>query len=523
MTDFGPLDRLLERAGSVAAALGGPARASTSLGQERAILRLFGVTGLDANGRPLAGATVQQWLARDRRGLSGGIALPFAMGLLEYDLEPQQLALDVASGSVDLGLEADLLREPDRRAVAEAEAIRLASSAMERIDADRIARLEILDLLGDPERPWIGTTLVEPDLEGALEEVTALVEAGMDVIRIEVPVGRELADRLQQAGEDVPTWRPGDHRSSGGGHPPVEPAPAGSQRALGELRRLVDRLAAQRRAYVRLATSAPALWSPEDAVVAAFERVDIVESDPMAEIVASGVDPDRVLADHAFADRLHVRAGTVLAIGAGSLVVAPDLRSGLPADPATRSGRALGLQALAVALARADGMPAAQVAIVALPTWIADESDAGARSIAETAVRRALYPEHALAYIEPDAPPDRIAAWPHMLAASLVGSGETSFIMRRPGRPQTASRETRAAASIAAEATAARVMGDLSGVALEHARAAVEAAIATLDLLADRGWEAIAGVVPADGRPRVLGGDAVAPRSEPFDPFAALG
>ena len=49
-------------------------------------------------------------------GLGAGIALPFAMALLEYDLEPQQLALDVASGSVDLALEAELLRESDRRA-----------------------------------------------------------------------------------------------------------------------------------------------------------------------------------------------------------------------------------------------------------------------------------------------------------------------------------------------------------------------------------------------------------------------
>ncbi len=523
MTDFGPLDRLLERAESVAAALGRPARASTSLGQERAILRLFGVTGVDAHGRPLAGATVQRWLAKDDRGLGGGIALPFAMGLLEYDLDPQQLALDVASGSVDLGLEADLLREPDRRAVAEVEATRLAKAAIERIDADRVARREILDLLGDAERPWIGTTLTEPDLEGALEEVTALVGAGMDVVRIEVPVGRELAERLQQAGEDVPEWRPGDSRAALGRDPSVESAPAGSQRALGELRRLVDRLAAQRRAYVRLATSAPALWSPEDAVVAAFERIDIVESDPMAEIVASGVDPERVLADHAFADRLHLRAGTVMAIGAGSLVVAPDLRSGVPADPATRSGRALGLQALAVALARADHLPTAQVAVVALPTWIADEPDPGARSIAETAVRRALYPEHALAFIEPDGPPDRIAAWPHLLAAALVGSGDTAFVMRRPGRPQTASRETRAAASIAREAAAARVLGPLSGVALDHARGAVEAAIATLDRLADGGWDTIAGVGPVNGRPRALGGAAVATRIESFDPFAALG
>ena len=125
------------------------------------------------------------------------------MGLLEYDLDPQQLALDVAAGSVDLGLEADLLRERDRRAVAEAEATRLARAAIERIDADRTARREIIGLLGDATRPWIGTTIVEPDLEGALDEVDELIAAGADIIRIEVPVGRELAERLQDVGQEV--------------------------------------------------------------------------------------------------------------------------------------------------------------------------------------------------------------------------------------------------------------------------------------------------------------------------------
>src|SRR5688572_23884946 len=93
------IDRLAERAETLAGAWGARARASTTLGQERALLRLFGVAGVDRSGRPLAGAAVDRWLASTRDGLGGGIALPFAIALLEYDLEPQQLAIDVASGA----------------------------------------------------------------------------------------------------------------------------------------------------------------------------------------------------------------------------------------------------------------------------------------------------------------------------------------------------------------------------------------------------------------------------------------
>src|ERR687897_2139370 len=136
-TAFDSIDKLAERAETLAGAWGARARASTTLGQERALLRLFGVTGLDRSGRPLAGAAVDRWLASAQDGLGGGVALPFAMALLEYDIDPQQLAMDVASGAVDLAQEAELLREPDRRGMAEAEARRLAGVAIERIDTDR--------------------------------------------------------------------------------------------------------------------------------------------------------------------------------------------------------------------------------------------------------------------------------------------------------------------------------------------------------------------------------------------------
>src|SRR3954453_15479691 len=115
--DLGPLDRLTERAEMLPGAWAGRARGSTTVGRERAMLRMFGVSGLDTAGRPLAwaggdrylaggrdrlgGAVVDRSLAGGRDRLGGGISLPFAMALAEYDLDPQRLALDVASGAVD--------------------------------------------------------------------------------------------------------------------------------------------------------------------------------------------------------------------------------------------------------------------------------------------------------------------------------------------------------------------------------------------------------------------------------------
>lgn len=520
---LGPLDRLVQRAETLAGAWAARARGSTTVGRERALLRLFGVGGLDSAGRPLAWAVVDRYLAGGRGRLGGGIVLPFAMGLVEYDLLPQRLALDVASGAVDLGLESDLLRESDRRSVAEQEARRLAATAIERIDANRTARRELRDVLGDPPPPWIGTTIADPEVEAGIREARHALEAGADLVRVEVPIGRELSDRLRDAGLEAPVWRPRDID----GRPESDPdrAPTGSQRALQALRQQLDEIAAQRRNYARLATVAPALGAPESAVVAAFERVDIAESDPMAEIVAGRVAPDRALADHAFAHSLLARAGVVVALSAGPLIVAPDLARGLPSDPATRAGRALALQLLSVVVARGNGVPADQLVVGAIPPWLGGEPLPAARAAAEVALRRALYPDLGLTF-EESAGETRTAAshaWPAIVAAVAPAGPATALILRRPSKTVAAAIDTtRLAAQVTAELATAQSPVTLTGVALEHARATATAALAMLDVLADEGWHSILGN-PQGGPERArMGADAVAERTEPFDPFAMV-
>ncbi len=524
MTDpWGPTDGLLDTAEALAGAWGGRARASTTAGQERAILRLFGVHGLDAAGTPLAGSAVNRWLAGDPGALATGIALPFAMALLEYDQEPQQLARDVASGAVDLALESNLLLEPDRRAVAEIEASRLASAAIARIDAERTVRHETMALLGDPPRPWLGATLRQPDEDLAVDEAAALVAAGLDLIRIEVPIGRELAGRLSAAGRDVPEWRPRQGARGAASREPADPAPIGSQRALAALRTIVDRAAAERGAYVRLATVLPSLGAPEGAVVAAFERIDLVASDVVAEIVAGGVEPDRALADHAFAHRLVGRAGTLTMVGPGPLVVAPDLSAGMPSNPATRAGRALALQLIGVALARGDGLPTEQIVIDPVPPWLTDEPQPAAHAIAEVTIRRALFPGHPFAFVQPPSD-DSSGLWGYLQSAAAVHAGDVALVLGRLDRNGSASTGLRTGARVGREAAAATTPGTLTGLALAHARAVVSAAAATLDALAQQGWRTVSGDAPGDGRLTSRGPHTTVERTEAFDPFeAALG
>jgi hypothetical protein len=72
---------------------------------------------------------------------------------------------------------------------------------------------------------------------------------------------------------------------------------------------------------------------------------------------------------------------------------------------------------------------------------------------------------------------------------------------------------------VSADVAGATVAGPLTGVALDHARGMVAAALETLDRLADGGWPTVAGDPPAQSRSRRVR-EVVAERTESFDPVA---
>ncbi len=518
------VEQLLERASAMAAAWSAGARGSTTAGQERAILRLLGVSDADREGRPLAAEVVDRYLAPDPSRLGGGLALPIAVAMEEYGLPVTEVALEVAAGNIDLGMEAELLADPARRARAAAAAGAMARAALARADANRTARRELFALLGEAGRPYLGVTLEAPAIVDALDEAIAAVAAGAGAIRVQVPPSRELTSLSARAGSPVEAWLPAP--TSRGGlaafDPADAPTPTGSRRALSVLRSALDDAGARNGRYVRLITESPALAAPDQAVVAAFERIDLVVADPLREIVGGRVDPDRAIADHAFAHRLLARGGTRVLVPAAALVVGADLAAGVPSDPATRSGRALALQLLAVQLALADGLPVDGVVVGALPAWLADEPNASARAVAEVAVRRDLFPAHALAFLEPSVggSPDE---WPALVAGLLPDAGDVKLLLCR-GSSGFAARSAgmRAAAAVANSIAVSRTRPALTGIAADHRDRTLAAAAQTLKGLEDEGWRWL--VESPLGLPSArLGAEAVADRTSGFDVLAPGG
>lgn len=514
------LDRIRGLAQDLASSLGEDARRTTTVGIERAVLRLIGVGGLDGDGRPLAASVVERAIGTDPARLARGVLVPFAAAVALYEAPPGDIAQDVASGAIDLDLEAEALVDPRRAEEVRASAEALVAAAFARIEANGTARLDLVDILGEPPAPLVSVPVRASHLDDARDEAAVLVAGGADVLRIDVPASRELADLVPEpagiSSADAEVHAARDARLAG------ESAPTGSQRALTELRGVVDEAAAERGAYARIAAVPRALGAPELAVVASAERLDIVHADPLTEVIDGGIDPARALADHSFLRRILRRAGCRVVVDAGPLVVGPDFAAGLPAETAVLAGRALALQALSVELARADGLDDAGILLGTLPAWMLDDRSAGAIALAYVVAQRRLFPGIGLALEEPAADGPVRDRWRQLRTLALVVAGGAALVGRDADLDTAAAAvaETRSAAE-----TAARLAAEAGPVAFGPGFAEVGAAIAasaaaTLERLRDAGWDAVLGPSASDGA-RLASG-TTARRSDAPD-VAAMG
>ena len=519
-------EQVRRRAADLAAGLSRTARRSATIAQERAVLRMLGVDGLDRAGHPLATTLAERYCGSDRDRLARGVLLPFVVAMLEYDMPPHELALDGASGAIDLGLEAQLLERPDRLAAVQKRAVVLIEAALARFDANRTATREMRDVLGQPDEPWLGLDLQATEVVAGVAEARSMIAAGADLIQVEVPASWEFAEARRQAGLETPhlfevqtpqrvreTAAGGRRSKSAPVRPAAEPVPVGSQRGLASLRKAVDDAAAERRCYASLMTVTSAFAAPEQAVVAAFERIDFVGADPIREIVEDNVDPERTLADHSFAHRLQARAGCNVVIGPGPLALGEDMASGIPSDAATRAGCALALQALGVELALADGVPADRLMLGAVPDWAAGDGDAGS-ILLQAWLRRAVFPQHRLVMGGGKGwlnGPGGSAA----LVAALAGAPVSlSLEPRGTGEVRTLATDLAAAAGTARALRAALGDGSLHGGAVEQAGRTLRAAGAVLERLSAEGWESLLGPAGRGADGERLGRSAVVDRAD---------
>jgi beta-lysine 5,6-aminomutase alpha subunit len=296
----GDARRLAARAGQPVVDL---ARSHTTVSVERAVLRLAGVHGADADGIPWVNRLADA--IRADVGLGHGVAVPVFHAMRSTGVDDiTVLAQKAAAGGVRFGV-------PERKAdvtAARRSAKRAAVAGLKIVDRRRAERDRLVKRLGDPrQRPWIYLIVATGDIYEDIPQAQAAARAGADVIAVIRSTGQSLLDYVPE----------GATREGFAGT-------YATQENFRLMRAALDETSKELGRYVRLTNYASGLCMPEIAVLAGMERLDMMLNDSMYGILFRDINPIRTFVDQRFSRQVHARAGIIINTGEDNYLTTAD-------------------------------------------------------------------------------------------------------------------------------------------------------------------------------------------------------
>lgn len=277
------------------------ARTHTTVSVERALLRLAGLRGADADGMPWANRLADA--VRAQVGLEHGVALPVWDAMLTGSYgDLRELAGAVAAGRVGFRLPAG-----QDAAAAGAAARRAARGGIDAIDRRRAQRSRMLTEVGDPQQPWIYLIVATGDIYEDIPQAQAAAREGADVVAVIRSTGQSLLDYVPE----------GATREGYAGT-------YATQENFRLMRAALDDVSRELGRYVRLTNYASGLCMPEIATLAGLERLDMMLNDCMYGIIFRDINPQRTFIDQRFSRQIHARAGIVINTGEDNYLTTAD-------------------------------------------------------------------------------------------------------------------------------------------------------------------------------------------------------
>ncbi len=277
------------------------ARTHTTVSVERAVLRLAGLQGADADGMPWVNRLVDA--VRDSTGLEHGVALP-AWDALVTGGFPDLASL--AEAAVQGKVQFRIPGADDGRQARQAAAAALARG-MARIDANRARRQQLIEQTSEPPRPWIYLIVATGDIYEDIPQAQAAAREGADVIAVIRSTGQSLLDYVPE----------GATREGFAGT-------YATQENFRLMRAALDETSRELGRYVRLTNYASGLCMPEIASLAGLERLDMMLNDCMYGIIFRDINPRRTFIDQRFSRQIHARAGIIINTGEDNYLTTAD-------------------------------------------------------------------------------------------------------------------------------------------------------------------------------------------------------
>lgn len=274
--------------------------AHTTVATERAIVRLLGVDGEDELEVPMANVVVNS--IKDEGELSKGVCYWLGNAMVETGLSPQEIAEEIAAGTLKL---TDLPMHEEgeiKKAVEE-----LAREQLKILKAQREKRDEYLNTIGEGQRPYLYCIVATGNIYEDIIQAKAAAIQGADIIAVIRTTGQSLLDFVPYS---APTG------GFGGTY--------ATQENFRLMRAALDEVGEKQGRYIRLCNYCSGLCMPEIAAMGAFERLDVMLNDALYGILFRDINMQRTLVDQYFSRIINGYAGVIINTGEDNYLTTAD-------------------------------------------------------------------------------------------------------------------------------------------------------------------------------------------------------
>ncbi len=332
---------------------------------ERAVARLCGVDGVDADGVPLPNRLVDALADR-----AAGVARALGAAVAETGRTPQQVAEAVAAG--------ETLPDPARTPqTALRAALRpYAQAGLARIDANRRERDAMLARFAQDPPPLLYVIVASGNIYEDRTAAVAAAEAGAQIIAVIRSTAQSLIDYVPYGATT---------EGFGGTY--------ATQENFRIMRAALDEVSARLGRYVMLTNYASGLCMPEIAATAALERLDMLLNDSMYGILFRDINMQRTFVDQHFSRQLNARSGIIINTGEDNYLTTADAVEQAPA--------VLASQFVNEAFAARAGVPESQMGLGDAYEIDPDLEDGFLFQVAQAQLARQIFPNAPLKYMPP--------------------------------------------------------------------------------------------------------------------------
>ncbi len=336
---------------------------------ERAVLRLYGVDGVDDNEVPLPNRVVA---AMEQAGaLHFGAARVVGAALVQGFAGPQECAAAIAAG--ELAIES-LLEVPVAEALDRADAA--GGAGIERIRARRWERLELRRRLGSASGAEHYVIVATGNIHEDVLQARAAARQGADIIAVIRTTGQSLLDYV-----------PFGATTEGYG------GTYATQENFRIMRAALDEEGPRVGRYIQLVNYASGLCMPEISVMGAFERLDMLLNDSMYGILFRDINPLRTMVDQSFSRTINAFAGAVINTGEDNYLTT--------ADAVEAAHTVLASQLINEQLGFCAGLREEQLGLGHAFEIDPEVEDGLLLEIAQAQLAREIFPRHPLKYMPP--------------------------------------------------------------------------------------------------------------------------